>query len=59
MKKDAEAIKQALKSEFESAHHDHEVELDKVTKIKMEKEESPQIFVYILQPSQDAIARCM
>ena len=68
-KKDAEEIKSALRNEFEAAHRDREVALDKLAKRKLGKNESPHTFAYALQeltklayatlpaPSQDAISR--
>lgn len=68
-KKDAEAIKMALKTEFEAAHRDREVALVKLTKRNMEKGESPQTYAYALlqltklaystlpEPSQEVIAK--
>ena len=68
-KKDAEEIKTALRNEFEAAHRDREVALDKLAKRKLGKNESPHTFAYALQeltklayatlpaPSQDAISR--
>ena len=68
-KKDAEEIKSALRNEFEAAHRDREVALDKLAKRKLGKNESPHTFAYALQEltklayatlpadSQDAISR--
>lgn len=68
-RKDADEIKAALRSEFEAAHRDREVALDKLAKRTMSIGESPFTFAYALQeltklaystlpaPSQDAIGR--
>ena len=68
-KKDPEEIKTALRSEFEAAHRDREVALEKLQKRKMLKNESPHTFAYALQEltklaysslptaSQDAIGK--
>ena len=68
-KKDAEEIKKALRSEFEAAHRDREVALEKLGKRKMRRNESPITFAYALQEltklayatlpaaSQDAISK--
>ena len=66
-RKNPEEIKTALRNEFEAAHHDREVALEKLAKRKLQKNESPQTFAYALQelaklaysslpaPSEDAI----
>ena len=68
-RKNADEIKSALRSEFEAAHRDRDVALDKLAKRKMSEGESPYTFAYALQEltklaystlpaaSQDAIGR--
>ena len=68
-RKDPEEIKSALRNEFEAAHRDREVALEKLAKRKLGKNESPHTFAYALQEltklayatlpaaSQDAIGR--
>ena len=68
-RKNPEEIKTALRNEFEAAHRDREVALEKLAKRKLQKNESPQTFAYALQEltklaysslpalSQDAIGR--
>ena len=68
-RKNAEEIKTALRNEFEAAHRDREVALEKLAKRKILRNESPQTFAYALQElaklayaslpaeSQDAIAK--
>lgn len=68
-KKNPEEIKTALRNEFEAAHRDREVALEKLKQRKRLKNESPFTFAYALQeltklayatlpePSQDAIGK--
>ena len=68
-RKIAEEIKTALRTEFEAAHRDREIALEKLSKRKMLKNESPYTFAYALQeltklaystlpaPSQNAIGK--
>ena len=68
-KKNAETIKTALKAEFESAHRNREVALEKLSTRTLKENESPHTFAYSLsqlsklayaslpQGSQDTIAR--
>ena len=68
-RKDAEEIKTALRHEFEEAHRDREVALEKLSQREMLKDESPFTYAYALlelaklaysslpAASQDAIAR--